>query len=101
MVGLRDSRDRALFPTKGLLQTASVQVTTPAGGTPLEYYKLNYLFSWYYPVFNDEADFVFNLRGTFGYGNGYGQLMAYHFLLTILREVLDSLVLCEVIKQTH
>ncbi len=67
----RDGRDRALFPTRGLMQTANMQVTTPAGGSPLEYYKLNYLGSWYYPIFNEDGDFVFNLRGTVGYGNGY------------------------------
>lgn len=67
----RDSRDRALFPTRGLIQTANVQLDTPAGGSPLEYYKVNYLGSWYYPILNDDRDFVFNMRGTVGYGNGY------------------------------
>lgn len=68
----RDSRDRALFPTKGFLQTANAQLTTPAGGTPLEYYKLNYLANWYHSMWDDDADFVLNLRGSVGYGNGYG-----------------------------
>lgn len=67
----RDGRNRALFPTIGLMQTVNLQLTTPAGGSPLEYYKLNYLGSWYHPVFNEDCDFIFNLRGAVGYGNGY------------------------------
>lgn len=66
----RDTRNRALFPTTGLVQTLSAQVAAPGGGTPLEYYRTNYLGNWYYSVLGSE-DFVFNLRGALGYGGGY------------------------------
>lgn len=66
----RDGRDRALFPRRGLFQSASVQLMTPAGNNPLEYYKANYFISWYRSLFCE--DFVFNARTNLGYGDGYG-----------------------------
>lgn len=75
----RDTRNRALFPTRGLYQNASVQIMTPAGNHPLDYYKASYYLSWYYPLFCD--DFVLNVRGNVGYGNGYGNTSGLPFFV--------------------
>jgi outer membrane protein insertion porin family len=63
----RDTRDNVLFPTRGLLQTAFLEWGTPIGD--LDYYKANYLAQWFTPL---PANFVWMLRGDFGYGGGLG-----------------------------
>jgi outer membrane protein insertion porin family len=64
----RTSVDRLLFPTKGLSQNANLQLILPAGGNPLEYYKLNYNGQVYYPLF---SGFVGTGRVSLGYGDGF------------------------------
>ncbi len=62
-----DTRNRAIFPTKGILQSLSGEVTVP--GTDLEFYKLNYRQQFYAPL----TDLLtLNLHGDIGYGDGYG-----------------------------
>jgi outer membrane protein insertion porin family len=63
----RDTRDSILFPTRGLLQSALGEWGLPFGD--LSYYKLNYLAQWFVPL---PANFVWMLRGDFGYGGGIG-----------------------------
>lgn len=63
----RDGRDSLLYPTKGSLHRANVEVGTP-GGT-LDYYKLSYNYQWYFPL---TRTFTFMLNGEIGYGAGYG-----------------------------
>jgi outer membrane protein insertion porin family len=61
----RDTRDDILYPTKGRLQSIVVETGLPFGD--IAYYKVQYLQSWYYPVF---GDFVLNLRGNIGWADG-------------------------------
>jgi len=62
-----DTRNRAIFPTKGMLQSLSAEMTVP--GMDLEYYKLNYKQQLYAPLTDL---FTFKAQGDLGYGDGYG-----------------------------
>jgi outer membrane protein insertion porin family len=59
----RDTRDSVLFPTKGLLQSAYLEL----GFGALEYYKSNYLIQWFTPL---PLSTVLMLRSDLGYGGG-------------------------------
>jgi outer membrane protein insertion porin family len=61
----RDTRDSAIYPTRGGTQRASVEAGLP-GGT-LQYYKLSYQNQRYFPL---SRDFTLYLNGDVGYGNG-------------------------------
>lgn len=62
----RDTRNSAIFPTKGNLQSVYVETGLP-GGT-LKYYKINYQDQWFHPI---TSDFTLMLNGQLGYGNGF------------------------------
>jgi outer membrane protein insertion porin family len=62
----RDTRDDILYPSKGRLQSAILEIGVPPGD--LTYYKANYLHQWFLPVY---SDFVLMLRADTGYGAGY------------------------------
>jgi outer membrane protein insertion porin family len=64
----RDTRDDVLYPTRGRLQSAYTELGMPPGD--LQYYRLNYLHQWFWPVY---GDFVLMLRGEFGFADGYNQ----------------------------
>ncbi len=59
--------NRFVFPTNGYSHNIGLEVATPAGD--VEYYKFNYDYKHYFPI-ND--DWIFLLRGNFGYGQGLG-----------------------------
>ena len=61
----RDTRDSAIYPTRGGTQRASVEAGLP-GGT-LQYYKLSYQNQRYFPL---SQNFTLYLNGDVGYGNG-------------------------------
>ncbi|MFW6258075.1 MAG: outer membrane protein assembly factor BamA [Halochromatium sp.] len=63
----RDSRDSAIFPTRGTLQRASGELAVP--GSELQYYRLNLQGRQYIPL---TRRFIFAMRGDLGYGAGYG-----------------------------
>jgi len=65
----RDGRDSHIYPTKGVLQRAGVELGTPAGD--LEYYKLTYQYQRYFPWTRQVS---FMLNGEAGYGDGYNGL---------------------------
>jgi outer membrane protein insertion porin family len=64
----RDTLNSRIFPTQGTLQRVSAEVSVP--GSDLEYYRLIYQASLYYPL---SSDYTFKLRGEVGYGDGYGK----------------------------
>ncbi len=64
----RDTRDDVLYPTRGRLQSAFAELGMPPGD--LQYYRINYLHQWFWPVY---GDFVLMVRGDFGYADGYNQ----------------------------
>ena len=63
----RDTRNDFFMPTRGTYQRVSAEVTLP--GSTVEYYKLNYEFSKYWPL---SQAFVLNTRAEVGYGDSYG-----------------------------
>lgn len=65
-----DTRNKTILPTKGMLHQISAEIALPSFGNSLEFYKLNYRTQFFYPLV---ADFIFALKGEFGYGNGFGK----------------------------
>ncbi|MGH8031260.1 MAG: outer membrane protein assembly factor BamA [Luteimonas sp.] len=63
----RDTRNDFLQPTAGTLQRTSAEIVLP--GSTVEYYKLNYEFSKYWPL---SRLFILNTRFELGYGDSYG-----------------------------
>jgi len=64
----RDTRDDILFPTRGRLQSFLFESGLPFGD--IAYYKLQYVHSWYYPVW---GDLVVNLRANLGWADGLNE----------------------------
>ncbi|MFC4728505.1 outer membrane protein assembly factor BamA [Coralloluteibacterium thermophilus] len=63
----RDSRNDFFQPTRGTVQRISAQVNLP--GSTVEYYKLNYTYSRYWPL---ASWLVMQTRADLGYGDSYG-----------------------------
>jgi outer membrane protein insertion porin family len=63
----RDTRNDYLQPTNGTLQRVSLETTLP--GSTVQFYKLNYEFSKYWPI---SRALVLNTRIDLGYGDSYG-----------------------------
>lgn len=63
----RDTRNDYFMPTAGTYQRVSAEITLP--GSTVEYYKLNYEFSKYWPI---TPSLVLNTRFDFGYGDSWG-----------------------------
>lgn len=61
-----DSRDTVFFPTKGVLQRLTGEVSLPV--LDLQYYKLDYKQSWYKEIF---SGYTFMLNGEIGYADTY------------------------------
>ncbi|GAA0422993.1 outer membrane protein assembly factor BamA [Cocleimonas flava] len=64
---IHDTRDRFLFPTTGVRHNISLEVGLP--GSDLEYYKLRYRGSSYFPV---SENITFAIKGGIQTGDGYG-----------------------------
>ena len=62
-----DSRDSAIFPTKGSLQTLLAEIAIP--GSDLQYYRITYRHRQYVSL---TRRFTFLFRTDLGYGNGFG-----------------------------
>ena len=63
----RDTRNDYFAPTRGMYQRVSAEVALP--GSTVQYYKLNYQFSKYWPL---SRYLVLNTRAEVGYGDSYG-----------------------------
>ena len=64
----RDSRNDYFMPTRGTYQRVGLETTLP--GSTIEYYKLNYQISKYWPIM---PSLVINTRAEIGYGDAYGK----------------------------
>jgi len=62
-----DTRNRALFPDRGMLHSVGLQVALPF--SDIDYYKLQYKLQWLYPLI---TDYILLLKGQIAYGDGYG-----------------------------
>lgn len=65
----RDSRDAAIFPTRGSSRSLRAEVALP--GSDLEYYKLSYQEQLYIPL---TSRLIFSISGNIAYGDGYGDI---------------------------
>jgi outer membrane protein insertion porin family len=63
----RDTRNDYFTPTRGTSQRISAEITLP--GSTVEYFKLNYAFSKYWPL---SRALILNTRVELGYGDSYG-----------------------------
>lgn len=72
----RDSRDRAFFPTSGMLQSFFVDIFAPYTSSGVSFYTVNYQGKWYIPL---SDSFIILTRGDFGYGNGFSGLNTFPF----------------------
>ena len=63
----RQALDNFLTPTRGSVQRISAEVALP--GSTVEYYKLNYNYSKFWPL---SRHLVLNTRTELGYGDSYG-----------------------------
>jgi outer membrane protein insertion porin family len=64
---VRDRRDSLIYPTRGTMQKASVELALP--GPSLTYYRAQYQYQRYFPI---GRDYTFMVNGELGYGDGYG-----------------------------
>ncbi len=65
----RDSRDRALFPTRGGIQALYLDAYAPLDRQSVGFYTLNYSGRWYQPLTNQ---FIAMGKANFAYGSGFG-----------------------------
>jgi outer membrane protein insertion porin family len=63
----RDTRNNAIFPSSGTSQRVTLEATLP--GSTVEYYKLEYDFSKFWPL---GQSLILNTRLNLGYGDSYG-----------------------------
>jgi outer membrane protein insertion porin family len=63
----RDTRNDYFMPSNGTSQRVSAEITLP--GSTVQYYKLNYEFSKYWPL---SRALILNTRFQLGYGDSYG-----------------------------
>jgi len=73
----RDTRNDFFAPTRGMYQRVSGEVALP--GSTVEYYKLNYEFSRYWPI---GRILVLNTRAELGYGDSYGDAVTRNLCYT-------------------
>lgn len=83
----RDSRDRAIMPTRGMLQTAFVDIYVPYTSSGVSFYTFNYQGRWYLPL---SEQFIFLTKGDFGYGNGFHGQRYYPFFKNYYSGGIDS-----------
>ena len=69
-----DSRNTAIFPTRGGRQSIQGEITIP--GSDLTYYKLTYKNKHYFPM---SKAFTLSLNADLGYGDTYGDLNTFPF----------------------
>jgi outer membrane protein insertion porin family len=79
--------DRAVFPTKGSAQAFNVDFGVPADKHSLEYYKADYILSWYVPITHK---IIIKARGELGYGAGYGKTKKLPFFKNYFAGGIDS-----------
>lgn len=71
-----DNRNRAIFPTRGMMHTISLEATAPVFDSSLTFYKAGYRGQYFRPII---GEFVFSLKADMGYGEVYGDTKTYPF----------------------
>lgn len=70
----RDTLDNPLFPNSGTQQRVSLEASVP--GNDLEYYRLSYSASAYFPL---SKSITYKIKGSMDYGDGYGDTLELPF----------------------
>ncbi|MCY4129440.1 MAG: outer membrane protein assembly factor BamA [Gammaproteobacteria bacterium] len=73
----RDTRNRAIFATRGSRQTTALEISVP--GSDLEFYRATVQLEQYFPVPGLNPNFAFHLNADLGYGGAYGDTEIYPF----------------------
>ena len=73
----RDTRNDYFAPTRGMYQRVSAEIALP--GSTVEYFKLNYEISKYWPL---SRALVLNTRAELGYGDSYGDAVSRNICFT-------------------
>lgn len=84
----RDSRDRYIFPTSGMLNSLSGTLFLPAQSHGLTYYKLNYESRYYHPL---PYHLIATARGQVGYGNSTEGAANFPFYKNFYTGGIDSI----------
>lgn len=82
----RDGRDRAIFPTKGVIQALSLNVYLPIAHS-LSYYIAEYTAKGYLPI---TENYILTARGQVGYGNSFTGITNYPFFKNFFTGGIDS-----------
>jgi outer membrane protein insertion porin family len=83
----RDSRDKAMFPTRGSRQAVNVNLYAPLDSGSLRYYMMNYNAAWYHPI---NERWILTSRGALGYGNSLDGPSNYPFFRNYYAGGIDS-----------
>ncbi|OGT35201.1 MAG: outer membrane protein assembly factor BamA [Gammaproteobacteria bacterium RIFCSPHIGHO2_12_FULL_37_14] len=83
----RDSRDKAIFPTSGTIQTLFLDAYAPLASDSLTFYTLTYHAKAYQPL-NDQ--FIILTRADLGYGNGLHGIGDFPFFRNYFAGGIDS-----------
>lgn len=83
----RDSRDKAIFPTSGMLHTLGVDIFLPLGIGNLKYYTLAYNNKMYLPL---GYNFVGAARMSLGYGNAFNGVNNFPFFKNYFAGGIDT-----------
>ena len=73
----QDTRNRAIFATRGGRKTVALEVATP--GSDLQFYRANLKLEQFFPVPGLNRNFAFMMRSNVGYGESYGKTERYPF----------------------
>lgn len=73
----RDTRNRAVFATRGSRQTTALEVSVP--GSDLEFYRANVQLEQYFPVPWLDSNYAIRLNADLGFGGAYGETEVYPF----------------------
>ena len=83
----RDSRDKAVFPTRGSFQTVFADFYAPVTNAAVTFYTMNYHGRWYVPL---SEEFIILTKGDLGYGNGLHGLSYFPFFKNYYAGGIDS-----------
>ena len=84
----RDSRDKALFPSRGAIQTLFADLYFPLAQQSLSFYNINYHAKLYHPIWNNVFTMV--AKADLGYGNALGGIQNYPFFRNYFTGGFDS-----------
>ena len=73
----QDTRNRAIFATKGSRQTVALEVSIP--GSDLQFYRANLQYEQFFPVPGLGNGYAFRIRSDIGYGGAYGNTTRFPF----------------------